>query len=1147
MTNSNNFIPYITVPTLKGEMKFLFDTGANKNYLAPDHVNIRNCKNESGIKVTNISGTHTINKSALCDPFQVNKKLKFYIFKFHKFFDGLIGYETLRDLNAQIDIRKNTLKIGRKIIQMKKKFPEDHKINLTEQEFQFAKIKTKINGDFLINEERPYDRFTILPGLYRSENNLAFIAVQNHSKIPIEINSNEIKIENDLQKELEDDPFDLTDLPKQINPTDYTFRDDHMNEEEKHALRKVISKNKEVLYVETDRLSFTHKIKHNIRTFDNIPVHSKSYKYPYVYEKEVQEQIKKMLADGVVRESISPYTSPVWVVPKKSDASGRKKFRLVIDYRKLNEKTINDKYPIPEITDILDKLGRAKYFSTIDLVSGFHQIQLAEEDKEKTAFSVNGGKYEFTRMPFGLKNAPATFQRVMDCILRDLVGICCFVYMDDIIIFSSSLQEHAKNLNQVLEKLKEAKLKIQLDKCEFFRKETQFLGHTVSEDGVRPNSDKIEAIRKWPVPKNEKEIRQFLGTLGYYRRFIKDFAKIVKPLTSLLRKDSDFIITPEIETCFAKCKQLLMLDPVLIYPDFSKEFSLTTDASDYAIGAVLSQGPIGSDRPIAYASRTLNKTEERYSTTEKEFLAIVWAVKHFRPYLYGRKFKMFTDHQPLTFSFTNANHRIIRGKLALEEFDYELIYKPGKQNVVADALSRVNPNNEINANSQSSLEVEPSEQGNENSEDEDDDMTVHSADTSDDYFIPYTEKPINTFRTQIIFKIGSIEITAYEQIFPKFHRHTIVKKAYTEEEIVKILKQTLNPKGVSCLKVPISIAQLMQETYKKHFSLNKIYKVFISETLLEDVRLEHLQDDIVRRIHNYGHRGIKENRNQILLTSFFPQLDRKVKIFINSCDICKKGKYDRKPSKLIRKSTFGEKPFERVHIDIFFLKGQKWLTIVDSFSKFANAIPLNSRTIIDIKTAITDHIRQFGRPQTIVSDQEPSFRSIDFIGFLNDLEIEIHFASNSNANGTVERFHSTLIEIFRTNKTKFKDITLNDQINIAVDIYNNSFHTAIKNQPRNLIFNSQGSTNMEEIAEKFENLQSAAKIELNKRKNKYEQLNKNNENPQNLQPGDTRYIKISQRITKDENPYKLTTVKQDNELTFKDVNDIKIHKNRLKT
>lgn len=361
-------------------------------------------------------------------------------------------------------------------------------------------------------------------------------------------------------------------------------------------------------------------------------------------------------------------------------------------------------------------------------------------------------------------------------------------------------------------------------------------------------------------------------------------------------------------------------------------------------------------------------------------------------------------------------------------------------------------------------------------------MTVHSADTSDDYFIPCTEKPINFFRNQILFKIGNLEMMSYEQIFPNFHRHIIGRKEYTEEAIVEIFKQTLDPRGTNCLKVPIPLIQLIQETYRKHFSLNKVYKIFISETMLEDVRMDEQQDEIVRETHTYGHRGIKENKIQILQKYFFPQLERKIKIFNDSCDICKKAKYDRKPPKLIRKSIFGENPFDRVHVDIFFLKGQKWLTIVDSFSKFANAIPLQSRTIIDIKHAITEHIRQFGRPKTIISDQEPSLRSIDFIGFLNDLGIEIHFASSSESNGIVERFHSTLIEIFRTTKLKFNNLTTIEHINIAVDIYNNTFHQATKKQPRNLIFNNARTTNTAEISEKFRDLQSAVKVELLKRK-----------------------------------------------------------------
>lgn len=284
----------------------------------------------------------------------------------------------------------------------------------------------------------------------------------------------------------------------------------------------------------------------------------------------------------------------------------------------------------------------------------------------------------------------------------------------------------------------------------------------------------------------------------------------------------------------------------------------------------------------------------------------------------------------------------------------------------------------------------------------------------------------------------------------------------------------------------------------------------------------------------------------MLQNYFFPELDRKLKIFISSCDICKRSKYDRKPAKLIQKSTFGETVFDRIHVDVFFMKGQKWLTVVDSFSKFANIIPLPTRTIVDMKKAITEHIRHFGRPNTIVCDQEPSFKSIDFIGFLNDLGIEIHHASNSCSNGIVERFHSTLIELYRTLHGKYKDLAINEIMNILADIYNNTFHSAINQKPRDVVFNTTNKTDHQEIAQNFDKIQSAVKVELNKRKINHENKFSDKETPKSLNTDDNLYIKNSQRQTKDQNPYKLSTVKTDNELTYVDTNDIKIHKNRIK-
>lgn len=260
-------------------------------------------------------------------------------------------------------------------------------------------------------------------------------------------------------------------------------------------------------------------------------------------------------------------------------------------------------------------------------------------------------------------------------------------------MFSTSLQEHLENLKKVFSRLQQANLKVQLNKSEFLCKEVVFLGHIVTPQGVKPNPDKIDSIKRFPIPRTQKQIKSFLGLLGYYRKFIQDFAKLTKPLTECLKKGRKITLDESYVNCFEHCKDILSNDPLLQYPDFSKPFNLTTDASKFAIGAVLSQGPIGTDKPVSYASRTLSETEIKYSTIEKELLAIVWATKHFRP-LYGRKFRIVTDHKPLTwlFSLKDTNSKLIRWRLKLEEFEYEIHYKKGKSNTNADALSRIEVN-----------------------------------------------------------------------------------------------------------------------------------------------------------------------------------------------------------------------------------------------------------------------------------------------------------------------------------------------------------------------------------------------------------------------------------------------------------------------
>ena len=356
----------------------------------------------------------------------------------------------------------------------------------------------------------------------------------------------------------------------------------------------------------------------------------------------------------------------------------------------MNEKTIASAYPLPNIIEILDQLRRSKYFSTLDLASGFHQVPIDPLDAPKTVFSTPFNHLQYKRMPMGLKGSPSTFQALMDKVLSGLQGIELFVYMDDIVIYAESLEDHIRKAKKLFGRLKTADLTLQPDKCFFLQKEVVYLGHIISEKGVKPNPRKIQAVSEFPRPKNAKNIKQFMGLAGYYRRFIPDFAKIARSLHSLLQNVKRFLWENAQENAFVTLKQKLCSSPILQYPNFNEPFIVTTDASDYALGGVLSQGPIGKDLPIAYTSRALISAELRYKTTEKELLAIMHAVKQFRQYFYGRKFTLVTDHGPLLWlnKLRDPIGRVGRWKILLREYDYDIIHKPGKINMNAGALSR---------------------------------------------------------------------------------------------------------------------------------------------------------------------------------------------------------------------------------------------------------------------------------------------------------------------------------------------------------------------------------------------------------------------------------------------------------------------------
>lgn len=407
---------------------------------------------------------------------------------------------------------------------------------------------------------------------------------------------------------------------------------------------------------------------------------------------ELKKQLTGLLAQGFIRPSVSPYGAPVLFV-KKKDGS----MRMCVDYRALNKITVKNRYPLPRIDDLLDRLCGAKVFSKIDLASGYHQVRIAPEDVHKTAFRTRYGHYEFTVLPFGLCNAPATFQRLMNDTLFDYVDKFVIVYLDDICIYSPDSATHLEHLRLVLDKLREAKLVGKLKKCEFGIPRMEFLGHIVSGDGIEMQQDKVKAIKDWPVPTSVTEVLQFKGLAGFYRRFVKDFSAIAAPLSALCG-NKPFCWGQDEQHAFERLKEAICTAPVLMPADMSKPFVMACDASDAAVGAVLSQGEGRDVHPVAFESRKLNDAEVKYPTHDKEALAVVHGVKKWAHYLKGRKFVVITDNWATKYLLTkqHLSKRETGWVSLLQEFEFEIIHRPGRTNVVADALSR-RPDYSLNA------------------------------------------------------------------------------------------------------------------------------------------------------------------------------------------------------------------------------------------------------------------------------------------------------------------------------------------------------------------------------------------------------------------------------------------------------------------
>ena len=426
-------------------------------------------------------------------------------------------------------------------------------------------------------------------------------------------------------------------------------------------------------------------IKHIIDTGDAQPFRSVPYRTSFKEKEIIEKEVNKMLKNKIISVSHSPWSSPVVLVTKKDGST-----RFCIDYRKLNSITKKDCHPLPLIADTIDQLNNANVFSKLDLISGYWNIEMEEKSKEKTAFVCHLGLFHFNRMPFGLTNAPSSFQRYLSFVLNEYLWRFVLVYIDDLIIYSNDMEEHIKHIRLVFEKLAEFQLRLKVEKCEFATEEVAYLGHVISKNGVKPDPDKIRAIENFQRPRKVRDLRGWLGLTSYYRRFVKSYSQIAKPLNLLLKKNAPFVWNEDCEISFNELKQKLVTPPILSHFKPGCEIILYVDACDYSMGCVLSQIQDGKEVVISYNSKSMDERQQRYSVCEKELLAIVWAIQKLRHYLFGTHFTVKTDNNALTYIMNtkSPNGRLMRWSLLLQEFDFTIEYRSGKVHKNADFMSR---------------------------------------------------------------------------------------------------------------------------------------------------------------------------------------------------------------------------------------------------------------------------------------------------------------------------------------------------------------------------------------------------------------------------------------------------------------------------
>ena len=957
---------------------------------------------------------------------------------------GILGKDFLKQFSCAIDYSTMSLTIqtesGPEILNIYEGLDEDSLVIPPRSEcIRHFKVSPEVN----MNEDQVLNPTELQPGviLARSVFNpkSPYIRVINTSK--------EIKIISKV-------------LPKTENLSKFyvlSLSNVSLNDKERsEQLSKIVGENvpkyvhkeltdlckkyADIFAMEKDKYTVNNFYQQSLRIKDNNPVYVKPYRLPHSHKEEINKQVKTLLENDLIEPSNSDFNSPLLLVPKP-ELNGKKRWRMCVDYRKVNKKLVADRYPLPRIDEILDGLGRAKYFSKIDLFNGFYQIALDESSRDITSFSTNDGSYRWKVLPFGLNVSPNSFSRMMNLAFAGASQIQFFLYMDDLIVVGNSIEHHLENLESVFKICRQRNLKLHPYKCQFFRSEVTYLGHKCTSEGIHPDPSKIHCVQNYPVPKDKDSTKRFVAFANYYRRFIKNFAEIAYPLNKLTRKKVDFIWTKECQEAFETLKNRLSNPPVLAYPNFDLPFTITTDASKIACGAVLSQKIDGVERPIAFASKPFSKGESNKITKEQELIAIHWAIKHFRPYIYDKFFTVNSDHKSLIylFSLKDPSSKLTRIRLDLEEHDFEIVYLKGTSNVVADALSRIHIDElkSIRTFNAQVLALTRSQSKKQQMQSNSSDISLNKNENNIPKPVIYDElNPLLNQNTHmwktIIRKEGGI------------HIEILGKKKKKLQEIV------LSPNGNAGKSLETILACVQKKTavcninVLKIFSTDLLFKYFtidefknVATKILKNLEIiisyppETITDmqkrkQLIETFHNDmtlgGHPGRQRLYRKLRQRYFWKNMSKQVAQYVKNCEHCLLNKVrpgNKEPLALTKTPL---KPFDILVIDTIGplpmseTGNQYALTAICDLTKYviAGAMP-NKEAKTVAKTLMTHFVLVYGIPKAILSDLGTEYKNQIIEELLKLLTVQHSFSTayHHETVGSIERNHRSFNEYLR--------------------------------------------------------------------------------------------------------------------------------------